>query len=202
MSHQLPELPFAPEALEPHISANTLSFHHGKHHNAYVTKLNAALEGHDDLKAMSLNDQIRNLDKVPASIAGAVRNNGSQHFNHSMFWTVMGPNGGGEPSGELADAINSTFGSFADFKTKFSAAAATQFGSGWAWLSIVGGKMEITSTSNEDCPLSHGSTPLLTIDVWEHAYYLDYQNRRPDFIEAWWQVVNWDQVTKYMKDGV
>ncbi len=201
MAHQLPDLPFAPEGLEPHISAKTFAVHHGKHHAAYVAKLNTALSGNAGLEAMSLDDLIRNLDKVPAKLATAVRNNGSQHFNHSMFWTVMKPGGGGEPAGELADAINGTFGSFATFKEKFSAAAANQFGSGWAWLSIQDGKLDLTSSSNEDTPLSHGATPLLTIDVWEHAYYLDYQNRRPDFIEAWWNVVNWDQVTQYMKNA-
>ena len=199
MAHKLPDLPFAPEGLEPHISAKPFGIHHGKHHAAYVAKLNAALEGQSGLAGKSLEDLIRNLDQVPADIAKAVRLNGCQHYNHSMFWTVMKAGGGGEPTGELAEAINGTFGSFATFKEKFSAAAATQFGSGWAWLSIQNGKLDLTATSNEDTPLAHGGTPLLTIDVWEHAYYLDYQNRRPDFIEAWWNVVNWNQVTEYMK---
>jgi Fe-Mn family superoxide dismutase len=199
MAHKLPDLPFAPEGLEPHISAKTFGIHHGKHHAAYVAKLNAALEGQSGLTGKSLEDLIRNLDQVPADIAKAVRLNGCQHYNHSMFWTVMKAGGGGEPTGELAEAINGTFGSFATFKEKFSAAAANQFGSGWAWLSIQNGKLDLTATSNEDTPLAHGGTPLLTIDVWEHAYYLDYQNRRPDFIAAWWNVVNWDQVTAYMK---
>ena len=201
MAHKLPDLPFAPESLEPHLSAQTFGIHHGKHHAAYVAKLNTALEGQSGLAGKPLEDLIRNLDQVPAAIAKAVRLNGCQHFNHSMFWTVMKPGGGGEPTGELAEAINGTFGSFATFKEKFSTAAATQFGSGWAWLSIQDGKLDLTSTSNEDTPLAHGGTPLLTIDVWEHAYYLDYQNRRPDFIEAWWNVVNWDQVTEYMKNA-
>ncbi len=196
MAYSLPDLPYSNDALEPHIDARTMEIHHTKHHQAYITKVNTALEGHDDLAAKSIEDLMRGLDAVPESIRGAVRNNGGGHANHSLFWTVMGPGGGGEPSGDLGAAITSTFGSFDAFKEKFANAGATQFGSGWAWLSVDGGKLVVESTPNQDTPLSAGRTPILGLDVWEHAYYLNYQNRRPDYISAFWNVVNWDEVAK------
>ncbi|HMR65532.1 MAG TPA: superoxide dismutase [Anaerolineae bacterium] len=197
MAHELPSLPYAHNALEPHIDARTMEIHHGKHHQAYINNLNNALSGHADLEAMSIEDLMKNLNLVPENIRTAVRNNGGGHANHSLFWPCMSPNGGGEPSGELASAINSAFGSFASFKEKFGQAGATRFGSGWAWLCVdSSGQLTITSTPNQDSPLSEGLTPILGLDVWEHAYYLNYQNRRPDYISAWWNVVNWDQVAK------
>lgn len=197
MAHELPSLPYAHNALEPHIDARTMEIHHGKHHQAYINNLNNALSGHADLEAMSIEDLMKNLNSVPENIRTAVRNNGGGHANHSLFWPCMSPNGGGEPSGELASAINSAFGSFASFKEKFGQAGATRFGSGWAWLCVdSSGQLTITSTPNQDSPLSEGLTPILGLDVWEHAYYLNYQNRRPDYISAWWNVVNWDQVAK------
>lgn len=196
MAFQLPELPYAKDALEPHIDARTMEIHHGKHHNAYVTNLNNALEGHADLQEKSLEDLLGNLDAVPENIRGAVRNNGGGHANHSLFWEVLSPNGGGEPTGEVAEAINSKFGSFDKFKEAFASAAATRFGSGWAWLVVNNGEVEVTSTPNQDTPLMEGKTPILGLDVWEHAYYLNYQNRRPDYISAFWNVVNWDEVNK------
>ncbi len=203
MSHTLPDLPYAADALEPHIDATTMNIHHGKHHAGYVAKLNAALEGHDELAALSLDDLVRNLDKAPDTIRGAVRNNGGGHWNHSLFWSVMGPDGGGSPDGELAEAINGAFGSFDDFKAKFADAAATRFGSGWAWLCTCGDGLCICSTANQDNPLmgdadccSNDCTPILGIDVWEHAYYLNYQNRRPDYIAAFWNVVDWSKVAE------
>ncbi|MGD2135038.1 MAG: superoxide dismutase [Gemmatimonadales bacterium] len=195
MAYTLPDLPYAHEALEPHIDATTMEIHHSKHHSGYVTKLNAALEGHDDLAGKSVEDLIGNLDAVPEEIRTAVRNNGGGHANHSLFWTVMGPDGG-EPSGALAGAIKSAFGAFDKFKDEFSAAAAGRFGSGWAWLIADGGTVAVTSTPNQDSPLMEGKTPILGLDVWEHAYYLKYQNRRPEYIAAWWNVVNWDEVAK------
>lgn len=194
MAYSLPELPYAYDALEPHIDAQTMEIHHTKHHQAYITKTNAALEGHDDLASKSIEDLVSDLGSVPEQIRGAIRNNGGGHANHSLFWTVIGPNGGGEPSGELAQAIESTFGSFDGFKEQFENAAATRFGSGWAWLSVSGGALTVESTANQDTPLSEGRTPILGLDVWEHAYYLNYQNRRPDYISAFWNVVNWDEV--------
>lgn len=194
MAYSLPELPYAHDALEPHIDAATMQIHHSKHHNGYVTKVNAALEGHADLAAKSIDDLMRGLSSVPDAIRGAVQNNGGGHSNHSLFWTVMSPNGGGDPSGELAEAINGAFGSVSNFKDEFSNAAATRFGSGWAWLSVDGGKLIVESTPNQDTPLSAGRTPILGLDVWEHAYYLNYQNRRPDYVSAFWNVVNWDEV--------
>lgn len=194
--YELPELPYAANALEPHIDEQTMNIHHGKHHNTYVTNLNNALEGHDDLASKSVEDLISDLNAVPENIRTAVRNNGGGHANHSLFWTIMSPNGGGEPTGELAEAINSTFGSFDAFKEKFAQAAATRFGSGWAWLIVNNGQLEVTSTPNQDSPLMEGKTPILGLDVWEHAYYLKYQNRRPDYISAFWNVVNWDEVAK------
>lgn len=195
MAYSLPELPYIYDALEPHIDAKTMEIHHTKHHQAYIDKVNAALEGHDELAAKSIDDLVRGLDAVPENIRGAVQNNGGGHANHSLFWTIMGPGCGGEPTGELADAISSTFGSFDNFKTEFSNAAATRFGSGWAWLSCGDGKLIVESTANQDSPLSAGRTPILGLDVWEHAYYLNYQNRRPDYVTAFWNVVNWTEVT-------
>ena len=192
----LPELPYAYDALEPHIDKETMNIHHTKHHNTYVTKLNDALEGHDDLAGKSIEEILANLDAVPESIRTAVRNNGGGHANHTLFWTLLSPNGGGEPTGELADKINETFGSFDKFKEEFANAAANRFGSGWAWLVVNNGNLEITSTPNQDTPISEGKTPILGLDVWEHAYYLKYQNKRPDYISAFWNVVNWDKVTE------
>jgi len=201
MAHELPKLPYAPAALEPHIDARTMEIHHGKHHNAYVTNLNKALEGHPDLAALSIGDLIADLSRVPESIRTAVRNNGGGHANHTLFWNVMAPGKGGEPAGELGDAIAGTFGSFADFKTRFSSAAATRFGSGWAWLFVKDGKLHVDSTPNQDTPTMAGGTPILGLDVWEHAYYLHYQNRRPDYIAAWWNVVDWDRVAANLKNA-
>ncbi len=195
MAFTLPDLPYAHDALEPHIDTRTMQIHHGKHHQGYTNKLNAALEGHDDLQGKSVEDILRDIDAVPEAIRGAVRNNGGGYANHSLFWTVMAPDGGGEPSGDLADAINDAFGSFDAFKTRFAAAATGRFGSGWAWLAVDGdGNLEVYSTANQDSPYMQGHTPILGLDVWEHAYYLNYQNRRPDYVSAWWNVVNWDQV--------
>jgi len=195
MAHQLPKLPYGYDALEPHIDARTMEIHYTKHHQAYINNLNAALEKHSALADKSVEDLIRDLNAVPEDIMTAVRNNGGGHANHSLFWTIMGPKAGGEPSGELADAIKSALGGFDSFKDQFSKAAAGRFGSGWAWLSVDGGgKLVVTSTPNQDSPLSEGLTPILGLDVWEHAYYLHYQNRRPDYIAAWWNVVNWKQV--------
>ncbi|QDT97745.1 superoxide dismutase [Gimesia aquarii] len=196
MSYSLPDLPYAYDALEPHIDAKTMEIHHTKHHQAYISKANAALEGHSDLAAKSIEDLVSDLSSVPEAIRGAIRNNGGGHANHSLFWTVMSPDGGGAPSGDLAEAIDSTFGSLDTFKEQFSNAAATRFGSGWAWLSVDGGKLVVESTPNQDTPLSEGRTPILGLDVWEHAYYLNYQNRRPDYISAFFNVVNWDEVAK------
>ncbi|HLR08019.1 MAG TPA: superoxide dismutase [Bacillota bacterium] len=195
-SFELPELPYAYDALEPHIDKETMNIHHTKHHNTYVTKLNDAIEGHADLESKSLEDLVSNLEAVPEDIRTAVRNNGGGHANHSLFWKVMSPNGGGEPKGELADKINSTFGSFEKFKEEFETAAKGRFGSGWAWLVVNNGELEVMSTPNQDSPLMEGKTPILGLDVWEHAYYLKYQNRRPDYISAFWNVVNWDEVEK------
>ena len=193
LAHVLPPLPYAPDALEPYIDKMTMEIHHGKHHNAYVTNLNKALEGHADLQSLSIDQLLKSLDKVPENIRAAVRNNGGGHWNHSMFWKLMKKGGGGEPKGALADAIKSSFGSFADFKTKFAAAAVGRFGSGWAWIVIKDGKLSIESTPNQDNPLMAGGKAIFGLDVWEHSYYLKYQNRRPDYIEAWWNVVNWDE---------
>ncbi len=196
MSHKLPELPYAFDALEPHIDAKTMEIHHGKHHATYVNNLNAALEPHSELQKKSLGELLADLNKVPEGIRTAVRNNGGGHSNHSLFWKVMKKGGGGEPKGDLAQAIKSTFGSFAAFQEKFSGAAKTRFGSGWAWLYVSGGKLVVGSTPNQDSPLMEGGTPILGLDVWEHAYYLNYQNRRPDYVGAWWNLVNWDQVAE------
>lgn len=196
MAHQLPPLPYPNNALEPHIDETTMMIHHDRHHNTYVTNLNKALEGHPELESKSVEELIANLDAVPESIRTAVRNNGGGHANHSLFWEVIGPNGGGEPSGSLAEAINAEFGSFEKFKETFAAAAAGRFGSGWAWLSLDNGKLVVHSTPNQDSPIMEGKTPLLGLDVWEHAYYLKYQNKRPDYIAAFWNVVNWAEVQK------
>ena len=196
MAHELPSLPYGHDALEPHIDARTMEIHHGKHHQGYVTKLNAALEKHADLQGKSVEDLIGTIDSVPEDIRGAVRNNGGGHANHSLFWQVMAPGGGGEPGGSLADGINAAFGDFAAFKTAFSNAAATRFGSGWAWLVVDRGSLSVESTPNQDSPLMDGKTPILGLDVWEHAYYLNYQNRRPDYVAAWWNVVNWEEVAR------
>ena len=201
MAYELPKLAYAYDALEPHIDARTMEIHHSKHHNAYITKVNAALEG-TDWADKPIEEVIANLDKLPADKQGAVRNNGGGHANHSLFWDILGPNGGGAPGGELGEAINQSFGSFDDFKAQFADAAATRFGSGWAWLCTGPSGLHISSTANQDSPLmpeafgghSDGHTPILGIDVWEHAYYLNYQNRRPDYIGAFWNVVNWSEV--------
>jgi Fe-Mn family superoxide dismutase len=196
MAFELPPLPYPNNALEPHIDARTMEIHHDKHHNAYVTNLNKALEGQPDLQNKSIEDLLASLDNVPENIRPAVRNNGGGHANHTLFWQLMGPNKGGQPGGELANAINSAFGSFDSFKEKFAAAGVGRFGSGWAWLISEGGVLTITSTPNQDTPLMERKTPILGLDVWEHAYYLNYQNRRPDYIAAWWNVVNWDEVAR------
>lgn len=197
MAFTLPALPYAPDALEPHIDKATMEIHHGKHHQAYVTNLNKALESAPELASKSLDDLLaNNLSVVPESIRTAVRNNGGGHWNHSLFWELMGPGKGGTPVGNLASAINSAFGSFDDFKTKFAAAAAGRFGSGWAWLIKAGSGVEITSTPNQDNPLMEGKYAVIGLDVWEHAYYLKYQNRRPDYVTAWWNVVNWEAAEK------
>ncbi|AHG91182.1 Manganese/iron superoxide dismutase [Gemmatirosa kalamazoonensis] len=197
MPHSLPPLPYAPDALEPHIDAQTMQIHHDKHHQAYVTNLNAALEKAPDVADRPLEQLLADLNAVPEAVRTAVRNNGGGHWNHSQFWRWMGPNAGGEPGGALGQAITSSFGDFAKFRDQFKAAATGRFGSGWAWLVRKGGGLAITSTPNQDNPLMDGVRPedvLLGLDVWEHAYYLKYQNRRPDYIDAWWNVVNWSQV--------
>jgi superoxide dismutase, Fe-Mn family len=197
MAFELPPLPYAEDALEPHIDARTMSIHHDKHHAGYTNNLNKALEGHSDLTSKSIEQLLANLDRVPEDIRTTVRNNGGGYANHSLFWRTMAPDGGGSPSGDLADAINDTFGSFDAFKEEFSKAAGNRFGSGWAWLYVDGGgNLAVTSTPNQDTPLMDGNTPLLGVDVWEHAYYLNYQNRRADYVAAWWNVVDWDAVAE------
>jgi Fe-Mn family superoxide dismutase len=197
MAFTLPDLPYAKDALEPHIDTMTMEIHHGRHHNAYVTNLNAAIEKHPELAEKSLEALLSDLASVPEDIRTAVRNNGGGHWNHTLFWQVMAPNAGGEPTGALADAINAKWGSFADFKAAFKAAATGRFGSGWAWLIVAAdGSVSIESTANQDTPLMEGKTAILGIDVWEHAYYLKYQNKRPDYIDAWWNVVNWAEVAR------
>jgi superoxide dismutase, Fe-Mn family len=193
---KLPDLPYAFDALEPHIDAKTMEIHHDKHHAAYTTKLNEALEKHPDLQGKTIEELLRGLDSLPEAIRGAVRNNGGGFANHAMFWEIMGPNGGGEPSGALADAIKSSFGSFDDFKAKINATGVGQFGSGWSWLAVSDKGLEIYGTPNQDTPLMKGHRPVLGVDVWEHAYYLKYQNRRPDYLAAWWNTVNWDEVSR------
>ena len=202
MPHTLPPLPYDFGALEPHIDAQTMQIHHDKHHQAYVNNLNAALDKHPDLHKKTLDDLLKGINSVPEDIRTAVRNNAGGHHNHSLFWTVMAPagkGGVGEPSGMLADALKGAFGGFAKFKEALTAAASTRFGSGWAWLVTSGGKLEVLSTANQDSPVMDGKTPILGLDVWEHAYYLKYQNRRPDYITAWWNVVNWGEVAKRLK---
>jgi Fe-Mn family superoxide dismutase len=197
MPFDLPPLPYAYDALEPHIDKETMNIHYNKHHGGYVNKLNAALESHPDWANKSIDDLLTNLQSVPEAVQTAVRNNGGGHANHTLFWKVMAPNTGGEPTGDIAGAINETFGNFTNFQDQFTSAAVGRFGSGWAWLALDGaGKLLITSTPNQDTPLSQGQKPILGLDVWEHAYYLKYQNRRPDYIAAWWNVINWDQVNQ------
>ncbi len=196
MAFELPKLPYAEDALEPHIDQQTMSIHHDKHHAAYVNNLNAAVEG-TEFSSMDIEELLRNIGNVPEDKRTAVRNNGGGHANHTMFWEIMGPNGGGAPTGELGDAINSTFGSFDELKSKMNAAGAGRFGSGWAWLIVNGsGGLEVISTANQDSPLMDGNYPVMGVDVWEHAYYLKYQNRRPDYLSAWWNTINWDAVNK------
>jgi Fe-Mn family superoxide dismutase len=195
MAFTLPPRPYPTNALEPTIDQQTMEIHHGKHHNAYVTNLNNAIAGKADLEALSIEDLCKNISKLPADVQGPIRNNGGGHFNHTLFWNIMGPNAGGAPTGALGEAITATFGSFDAFKEAFGKAGITRFGSGWAWLVVKDGKLAITSTPNQDNPLMDGSgTPILGCDVWEHAYYLKYQNKRPDYIAAWWNVVNWSAV--------
>ena len=199
MAHELPKLPYDFAALEPHIDSQTMQIHHGKHHQTYVTNLNAALDKHPELHGKSLDDLVKSVNSVPDDIKAAVRNNGGGHWNHSLFWKLMAPKAGGAPSGAVADAINSSFGSFDKFKEQFQAAGLGRFGSGWAWLVDNGGKLEITSTPNQDNPLMEGKKAILGVDVWEHAYYLKYQNRRADYLSAWWNVVNWGEVNRLLK---
>ncbi|AYA77040.1 superoxide dismutase [Bacillus sp. Y1] len=196
MAFELPQLPYAYDALEPHIDKETMNIHHSKHHNAYVTNLNNALAGNEELLSKSVEEVIANLDAVPEAARTAVRNNGGGHANHTLFWQILSPNGGGEPTGDLLDAINAKFGNLDSFKEEFAKAATTCFGSGWAWLAVNNGELEVTSTPNQDSPLMEGKTPILGLDVWEHAYYLKFQNRRPDYINTFWNVVNWDEVSK------
>ena len=201
MAYTLPDLPYPSDSLEPHIDARTMEIHHGKHHNAYVTNVNKALADNADLASKSIEDLVSDLGAVPEAIRGAVRNNGGGHANHAMFWQLMSKDGGGAPGGELASAVDGAFGNFDDFKAKFTQAGMTRFGSGWAWLSVDGGNLVVESTANQDSPLSAGRMPILGLDVWEHAYYLNYQNRRPDYIAAWWNVVNWDEVARRFADA-
>ena len=196
MTYKLPELPYAHDALEPHIDEATMKLHHGKHHNGYVNNANAALEGHEELQKLSVEELLAKLDEVPEEIRTALRNNAGGHANHSLFWEILSPEGGGEPTGELADAINNTFGSLDEFKDLFETAAIGQFGSGWGWLVVDNGELKVTSTANQDSPLSQGQTPILGVDVWEHAYYLNYQNLRADYVKAFWNLVNWDEVAR------
>jgi Fe-Mn family superoxide dismutase len=196
MAYTLPDLPYPENALEPHIDAQTMNIHRTKHHQAYINNVNAALEKHPDLAKKPVEALLKELASIPEDIRTVVRNNGGGHANHSMFWTIMGPHAGGEPAGDLAEAIKKDFGTFASFREQFTKAATTRFGSGWAWLTVNKGKLAVESTANQDSPLSEGRTPIFGIDVWEHAYYLKYQNRRPDYITAYWNVVNWGEVGK------
>lgn len=202
MAHTLPTLPYAFNALEPHVDAKTMEIHYTKHHQAYIDKLNAALDKHPKLHDKMIEELVADLDMVPEDIRTAVRNNGGGHLNHSMFWELMAPNAGGKPNGALADAINKAFGSFEKFQEKFAEVALARFGSGWAWLVLDGKDVAITSTANQDNPITEGKTPILGLDVWEHAYYLHYQNRRPDYVKAWWNVVNWKEVEKRYTESV
>jgi Fe-Mn family superoxide dismutase len=199
MAHEVPPLPYDYTALEPHIDEQTMRIHHDKHHAAYVTNLNAALDKHPELRQKSVEDLLKSINSVPEDIKAAVRNNGGGHANHTMFWEIMGPGGGGAPSGALGDAINSSFGDFETFKKQVNDAGVKRFGSGWAWLIDAGGKLVIESTANQDSPIMEGKKAILGVDVWEHAYYLKYQNRRPDYLAAWWNVVNWNAVAKRFK---
>ena len=199
MAHTLPPLPYATDALEPHIDKMTMEIHHGKHHAAYVNNLNAALEKHPDLQAKSIEDLLKGINAVPEAIRTVVRNNGGGHANHSMFWQIMSPKAGGPPTGAIADAINSSFGSFDSFKDQFAKAGVGRFGSGWAWLIDQGGKLAIESSANQDSPIMEGKKIVFGLDVWEHAYYLKYQNRRPDYIAAWWNVISWAEVNKRLR---
>lgn len=196
MTYELPKLPYTYDALEPNFDKETMEIHYTKHHNTYVTKLNEAVAGHPELASKSVEELVANLDSVPEDIRGAVRNHGGGHANHTLFWSILSPNGGGAPTGNLKTAIESEFGTFDEFKEKFNAAAAARFGSGWAWLVVNDGKLEIVSTANQDSPLSDGKTPVLGLDVWEHAYYLKFQNRRPEYIDTFWNVINWDETNK------
>jgi superoxide dismutase, Fe-Mn family len=199
MAHTLPALPYPTDALEPHIDKMTMEIHHGKHHQAYVTNLNAALDKHPELQSKSIEDLLKSINTVPEDIRTAVRNNGGGHANHSMFWQVMGPNAGGAPTGAIADAINGSFGGFDKFKEEVKKAGAGRFGSGWAWVIDQGGKLAVESSANQDSPLMEGKKIVFGIDVWEHAYYLKYQNRRPDYLDAWWNVVNWAEINKRLR---
>jgi superoxide dismutase, Fe-Mn family len=199
MAHSLPPLPYPSDALEPHIDKQTMEIHHGKHHNAYVTNLNAALDKHPELQSRSIDDLLKGLNSVPEDIRAAVRNNGGGHWNHSMFWQIMGPKAGGQPSGAIAEAITSSFGSFDKLKEELKKAAVGRFGSGWAWVVASGNKLTVESTPNQDNPLMDGKKAVFGIDVWEHAYYLKYQNRRPDYVDAWWNVVNWSEINKRLR---
>jgi len=202
MAYELPPLPYDYSALEPYIDTQTMQIHHDKHHQAYITNVNNALQGHDQLAAMSVDDLLRNIKQVPESIRTAVQNNAGGHSNHSMFWNIMTPNGGGEPTGNLASAIQQVFGSFDAFKTAFNDAGTKRFGSGWAWLVLdTNGKLQVISTANQDSPLMNGMYPVMGNDVWEHAYYLKYQNRRPEYLNAWWNVVNWDAIAHRYEQG-
>jgi len=199
MAHSVPPLPYDYNALEPHIDEQTMRIHHDKHHAAYVNNLNAALEKHPELQNKSAEDLIKDINSIPEAIRGAVRNNGGGHVNHTMFWEIMGPGKGGEPTGKIGEAIKSTFGSFDTFKTQLNDAGVKRFGSGWAWLVDAGGKLAIESTANQDNPMMEGKRAIFGVDVWEHAYYLKYQNRRPDYLAAWWNVINWDEINKRFK---
>jgi Fe-Mn family superoxide dismutase len=199
MAQSLPPLPYPVDALEPHIDAKTMEIHHGKHHNAYVTNLNAALEKHPELQSKSVDDLLKGINSVPEDIRTAVRNNGGGHANHTMFWQIMGPNAGGQPTGAIADAINAAYGGFDKFKEEFKKAAVGRFGSGWAWVISSGNKITIESSANQDSPMMEGKKIVFGLDVWEHAYYLKYQNRRPDYIDAWWNVVNWGEINKRLR---
>lgn len=201
MTYTLPDLPYAHDALAPHIDEETMKIHHGKHHAAYVANVNKALEDYPELAKKSIEDLVKSLDEVPEAIRTAVRNNGGGHANHSFFWTIMSPNGGGEPTGELKTALESAFGDIESFKDAFAAAATGRFGSGWAWLVLDNGSLAIMDTPNQDSPLMEGKTPLLGLDVWEHAYYLNYQNKRPAYVQAFWNVVDWDAVEKLYQDA-
>lgn len=201
MAYTLPELPYAYDALEPYIDVETMHLHHDKHHNTYVTNLNAALEKYPELAEKSVEELIAYMDEIPADIRTAVQNNGGGHANHTFFWEIMAPNAGGTPTGTLKDAIDETFGSFEDFKNEFKTAATGRFGSGWAWLVVDNGKLAIMSTANQDSPLMEGKTPIIGLDVWEHAYYLKYKNVRPDYIAAFWEVVNWDKANEHFENA-